>query len=85
MPLDTDKRAELNQQLFRKWRDSRVSWDSDAREDIDFFLGNHFTSTESEDLQERNLGDTPMDRISPAVEKLKAMLTSKPPVFTAMP
>jgi hypothetical protein len=85
MPLDTDKRAEFNQQLFRKWRDSRVSWDNDAREDIDFFLGNHFTSTESEDLQERNQGDTPMDRISPAVEKLKAMLTAKPPVFTAMP
>ena len=36
-------------------------------------------------MQSRNQADVPMDRISPAIEKLKSVLTAKPPVFTAVP
>jgi len=71
--------------LYRKWRDARSDWDTEARNDIDFYLGNHFTTDESDDLQSRNQPDVPMDRVSPAIEKLKAVLTSRPPVFTASP
>lgn len=83
--IETDPRADLNQELYRKWRDARSDWDTEARNDIDFYLGNHFTTDESDDLQSRNQPDVPMDRISPAIEKLKAVLTSRPPVFTASP
>ena len=83
--IETDPRADLNQELYRKWRDARSDWDTEARNDIDFYLGNHFTTDESNDLQARNQPDVPMDRISPAIEKLKAVLTSRPPVFTASP
>ena len=83
--IETDPRADLNQELYRKWRDARSDWDTEARNDIDFYLGNHFTSDESDDLQSRNQPDVPMDRVSPAIEKLKAVLTSRPPVFTASP
>jgi len=85
MAIELDQRAKENQELFRRWRDARADWDTDARTDIDFFHGNHFTKSESEDLQSRNQADVPMDRISPAVEKLKAMLTARPPGFTAIP
>ena len=83
--IETDSRADLNQELYRKWRDARSDWDREARNDIDFYLGNHFTTDESDDLQSRNQPDVPMDRVSPAIEKLKAVLTSRPPVFTASP
>ena len=85
MPLETDSKAEYNQELYRQWRDSRADWDTEARYDIDFFLGKHFTSDESDELQARNQADVPMDRIGPAIEKFKAVLTSRPPAFTVTP
>jgi len=85
MPIPEDPRATLNKELFQQWRDSREDWDEEARIDLDFFLGNHFTADESSDLSSRNQADVPMDRIAPAVDKLKSMLTAKPPVFTAIP
>ena len=85
MVLETDQRAEHNQELYRRWRDSRADWDTDARYDIDFFLGNHFSSDEIDDLRSRNQADVPMDRIGPAIEKFKAVLTSRPPAFTITP
>ena len=85
MPIQEDPRAKLNRELFQQWRDSREDWDKEARTDLDFFLGNHFTADESSDLSSRNQADVPMDRIAPAVDKLKSMLTAKPPIFTAIP
>jgi len=83
--METDPRADYNQDLYRRWRDARSDWDAEARKDIDFYLGNHFTAEESDELKTRNQADVPMDRISPAVEKLKATLTSRPPTFTITP
>ena len=83
--IDKDIRAEQNQELFRDWSDARQDWDTEARKDIDFYLGNHFTSDESDELQARNQADVPMDRVSSAVEKFKAVLTSRPPAFTITP
>ena len=82
--MEYDPKALYNEELFKRWRDARDSWDSQARKDLDFYLGNHFTSDESDELQSRNQADIPMDRISPAVEKLKSFMTARPPVFTAM-
>ena len=83
--MDKDPRAENNEQLFRQWRDARSDWDTEAREDIDFYLGNHFTESESSDLAAKNQADVPMDRTSAAVEKFKAVLTARPPAFTITP
>ena len=83
--MEYDPKALYNEELFKRWRDARDSWDSQARKDLDFYLGNHFTYDESDELQSRNQADIPMDRISPAVEKLKSFMTARPPVFTAMP
>ena len=83
--MEADPRALNNQELFKRWSDSRSSWDTEARKDIDFYLGNHFSSGESDELQSRNQADIPMDRVSPAVEKMKSFMTARPPVFTALP
>ena len=83
--MEADPRALNNQELFKRWRDARDSWDTEARKDIDFYLGNHFSSGESDELQSRNQADIPMDRVSPAVEKMKSFMTARPPVFTALP
>ena len=47
--MDKDIRAEQNQELFRNWSDARQDWDTEARKDIDFYLGNHFTADESDE------------------------------------
>ena len=83
--MDQDPRAKQNQDLYRDWRDARSDWDTEARKDIDFYLGNHFTDEESDELAQRNQADIPMDRVSSAIEKFKAVLTSRPPAFTITP
>jgi len=83
--IDIDPRAELSQELYREWRDSRQDWDNEARADIDFFYGNHYTSEEAVEMASRNQAAVPMDRVAPAIDKLKAMLTSRTPVFTVIP
>ena len=85
MALELHPSAKENQELHKRYKDARSDWETDARNDIDFYHGNHFTTDESNELQSRNQADVPMDRISPAIEKLKSVLTAKPPVFTAIP
>ena len=83
--IDKDPRALHNEELHRQWRDARSDWDTESRKDIDFYLGNHFSAEESDELAQRNQADIPMDRISSAIEKFKAVLTSRAPAFTITP
>ena len=85
MQIEQDPRAKVSQELFERYRDARSSWDTEARTDIDFFYGNHFSEDEVDEMESRNQAAVPMDRVGPAVEKLKAMLTSKAPAFTVIP
>ena len=45
--IEQDKRAIEIRERFDKWFDARSDWDVQAREDIDFYLGNHFTDAEA--------------------------------------
>jgi len=85
MQIPEDPRAKLTKELFDRYRDARSGWDTEARTDIDFFYGNHFEDSEVDDLELRNQAAVPMDRVGPAVEKMKAMLTSRAPAFTVIP
>ena len=76
MPIPQDPRAKINEELFRRYKDARSDWEIDARTDLDFYFGNHFSGNEIDELASRNQAAVPMDRVAPAVEKLKAMLTS---------
>lgn len=82
--IQQDKRADEIKERFRRWFDARKDWDVQAREDIDFYLGNHFTDQEASDLAERNQMGLPIDRLYAAIEQFKAIITSKPPKFSAV-
>ena len=83
--IQKDKRAIETQELFRRWQEARSDWDTQAREDIDFYLGNHFDPNEQDELNSRNQSSTPVDRLYSAIEQFKAIITSKPPKFSAAP
>ena len=37
-----DERAEEIQQTFKYFSDAREDWETEARDDLDFYLGNHY-------------------------------------------
>ena len=79
--LPQDTRALKISDLFKKWADARKNWDDKARDDIDFYLGNHWTQDEVDELASRNQSSLSMDRLYSAIEQFKAIVTSKPPKF----
>ena len=83
--IKSDNKATYVKELWDRWSDARKEWEDHAREDIDFYLGNHFTEDEADALAERNQSNIPLDRIYSAIEQFKAIITSKPPKFSAMP
>ena len=83
--IEKDKRVEYIRELWKRWHDARTEWDTHAREDIDFYLGNHFSPSEQDELESRNQSNIPLDRLYSAIEQFKAIITSKPPKFSAMP
>ena len=52
MSIPIDERAKMNQEIFRNYRDARSDWENEARIDMEFYLGNHFTSEESDELHQ---------------------------------
>jgi hypothetical protein len=83
--IEADKRAIYTKELWDRWHDARKEWEDHAREDIDFYLGNHFSESEASELESRNQSNIPLDRLYGAIEQFKAIITSKPPKFSAMP
>ena len=83
--IEADKRAIQVRELWRRWHDARKEWENHAREDIDFYLGNHFSESEASELESRNQSNLPLDRLYSAIEQFKAIITSKPPKFSAIP
>jgi len=82
--IPEDNRAKRIRELFREWADARKDWETAAREDIDFYLGNHFSASELDTLSERNQTSVAIDRLYSAIEQFKAIITSKPPKFSAV-
>ena len=66
------------------WRDARSEWDVEARDSVDFFLGNHYSQEESDALRAVGQGDFVIDRVYAAIEKLKSLLTSRSPKYSAV-
>ena len=70
--------------MWKRWRDARSEWDIEARDAVDFVLGNHYTEEESAALSAVGQGDFIIDRVYAAVDKLKSLLTSRNPKFSAV-
>ena len=82
--IEQDIRVKEINELFSNWKDARKDWDIAAREDIDFYLGNHFSQEEINELDSRNQSSMPMDRLYSAIEQFKAIVTSNSPKFHAV-
>ena len=83
--IEADKKATYTKELWDRWHEARKEWENHAREDIDFYLGNHFSDDETKELESRNQSNIPLDRLYSAIEQFKAIITSKPPKFSATP
>ena len=71
--------------LFDKYSSKRDSWATDAKEDKEFRLGKQWTSKQKRVLESRGQAAVVVNRIHPAVESAKAMLTSNRPSFRCAP
>jgi len=71
--------------LFATYSQSRETWATNAKEDKEFRLGRQWTAEQEETLIARGQSPVTVNRIHPAVESAKAMLTSNRPSFRVAP
>ena len=72
-------------QLFDKYSSKRDTWAAQAKEDKEFRLGRQWTAEQKETLESRGQAAIVINRVHPAVESAKAMLTSNRPSFRCAP
>ena len=85
LPEELTKLVEETQNLFRMYSSKRESWAEHAQEDREFRLGRQWSKEQIEILEERGQAPVVVNRIHPAVESAKALLTSKRPSFRVSP
>jgi len=72
-------------QMYKDYSKKRDAWAKQAKEDKEFRLGRQWTKEQAEVLEARGQAPIVINRIHPAVESAKAMLTAKRPSFRAAP
>jgi len=77
----SNKVVEETHTLFRKYTKERETWAKHAQEDREFRLGKQWSSEQKTVLEARGQAPIVVNRIHPAVETAKAMLTSSRPSF----
>ena len=80
-----DNIVQDTQDLFRDYSSKRDVWATHAKEDKEFRLGRQWTAEQIETLKSRGQAPIVINRVHPAVESAKAMLTSNRPSFRAAP
>jgi hypothetical protein len=77
--------VEKTQSLFKSYSNKRELWAQQAQEDAEFRLGRQWTQEQEKTLLERGQAPLVVNRIHPAVEAAKALLTSGKPQFRVSP
>ena len=77
--------VDVTQNLWRTYSSKREVWAEQAQEDAEFRLGRQWTSEQQRILLERGQAPLVVNRIHPAVEAAKALLTSGRPQFRVSP
>ena len=72
-------------ELFKLYQDKRDHWEKQAREDQEYRLGRQWTKEQIDTLESRGQAAVVVNRIHPAVETAKAMLTANRPSFKVSP
>ena len=77
--------VEKTQSIFKSYSNKRELWAEQAQEDAEFRLGRQWTQQQEKTLLERGQAPLVVNRIHPAVEAAKALLTSGKPQFRVSP
>ena len=80
-----DDIVEKTQSLWKSYSGKRELWAQQAQEDAEFRLGRQWTAEQQRILLERGQAPLVVNRIHPAVEAAKALLTSGKPQFRVSP
>tara|TARA_R110002020_G_scaffold194967_1_gene395906 strand:- start:4803 stop:6974 length:2172 start_codon:yes stop_codon:yes gene_type:complete len=80
-----DDIVEKTQAIFKSYSNKRELWAEHAQEDAEFRLGRQWTQEQEKTLLERGQAPLVVNRIHPAVEAAKALLTSGKPQFRVSP
>jgi hypothetical protein len=68
-------------QIFDDYSSKRDNWAAQAKEDKEFRLGKQWSAEQRQTLESRGQAPIVINRIHPAVESAKSMLTSNRPSF----
>ena len=79
------KLVDETQQIFKTYSKKRETWANHAQEDKEFRLGKQWTSDQKRILEERGQAALVVNRIHPAVEAAKALITANKPQFRVSP
>lgn len=71
--------------IFKTYSSKRETWANQAQEDAEFRLGRQWSAEQTRVLLERGQAPLVVNRIHPAVEAAKALLTSGKPQFRVSP
>jgi hypothetical protein len=71
--------------LFDKYSSKRDTWAQHAKEDKEFRLGKQWSKSQRQTLEARGQAPIVINRVHPAVESAKSMLTANRPSFRAAP
>jgi len=77
--------VDTTQTLWKSYSTKRELWAEQAQEDAEFRLGRQWTAEQQRILLERGQAPLVVNRIHPAVEAAKALLTSGKPQFRVSP
>ncbi len=77
--------VDVTQNLWKGYSNKRELWAQQAQEDSEFRLGRQWTAEQQRILLERGQAPLVVNRIHPAVEAAKALLTSGKPQFRVSP
>jgi len=83
--LPEDKYIEETTELWRTYSNNRETWAQQAQEDKEFRLGRQWTTEQKKTLESRGQAAIVINRIHPAVESAKAMITANKPSFRVSP
>ena len=76
---------EETRRIFELYKNKRYDWEHQAREDQEYRLGRQWTVEQEKILNSRGQAAIVVNRIHPAVETAKALLTSNRPSFKVSP
>ena len=84
-PENQETIEDATKRLFDLYKRKRDVWETQAREDQEYRLGKQWTTEQTQVMESRGQAPVVVNRIHPAVETAKALLTANRPSFKVSP